>query len=98
GGLLDRVLPDGARDEGLYTDAVAALAAVTRATGRAAALGAFYGFELTLLARLGLRPDLTACTRCARPAGDAPAVLDLRAGRLGCATCVGPGPGRLAVS
>jgi DNA repair protein RecO (recombination protein O) len=96
--LLDRVLPDGARDEGLYADALAALARVTRAPGRAAALGAFYGFELTLLARLGLRPDLTACTRCERPAGHGPAVLELHAGRLACATCVASGPGRLALS
>jgi len=96
--LLDRVLPDGARDAGLYGDAVAALSAVTQARGRAAALAAFYAFELALLARLGLRPDLAACTRCARPAGEVPAVLELHAGRLACAACVSGGPGRLAVS
>src|SRR5262245_27642980 len=96
--LLDRVLPDGARDAGLYGDALDALAGVSRADGRAAVLGAFYAFELALLSRLGLRPDLGACCRCGRPAGHGPAVLELHAGRLACSTCASRGAGRLALS
>lgn len=96
--LLVQVVPEGAQDPGLLQDALAALARSAAAGGRATTLEVFLAFELALLARLGVQPALGACGVCGRPAGEAPAWLDLRAGGLLCTACGGRAPNRLPLS
>jgi len=96
--LLERLIPEGAGEPGLASEAVATVAALRDTTGRAPALHIFYAFELRLLGRLGLRPALGACDSCGIAAGDRAGVVDLEAGAFRCGQCAANGPGRVSVS
>jgi DNA repair protein RecO len=97
--LLDRLVPDGAQEPGLGEEAARALAALRGATDRSEALLHFYGFELRLLSRLGLRPTLSSCAVCRRPASAAAGAVDLETGSYRCRSCGGrAGGGRLPLS
>jgi len=93
--LLAQVVPEGAQDPGLIQDSLAALATTAAAVDRAHSLEAFLAFELRLLARLGVQPAVAACGVCRRPAGEAAAWIDARAGTLVCAGCGGRSPNRV---
>ena len=92
--LLERVVPEGAAEPGLLEDTFGVLAALQVAGDRATSLLAFYMFELRLLGRLGLQPDLGACARCGAVPQDG-AVLDVVAGALFCRECGPAGRRRL---
>lgn len=85
--LLDRLVPEGAGEPGLGEEAAVALRAMAGAADRAGVLLLFYGFECRLLARLGLEPQVGACERCGRAAGERPGRLDVRAGAFHCRSC-----------
>jgi DNA repair protein RecO len=94
--LLDRVVPDGAPEEGLLDVAWGYLEALQDRRGRAAAVLLFYAFELQLLERLGLAPELSACRVCGR--GPSASVhLDLGSASWTCDRCrvAGGAPWRL---
>ena len=93
--LLERVVPDGAPEDGLLGDTWCYLEALQAAPERSAAVLLFYAFELRLLERLGLRPGLDACRACGGgPAGTV--MLDLGAASWVCTRCRPPGtPGLL---
>lgn len=97
--LLDRVVPDGAPEEGLLDVAWGYLEALHTRPGRAAAVVLFYAFELQLLERLGLRPELDACRLCGRDAGRW-VHLDLGSASWTCDACraAGAAPWRVAGS
>ena len=88
--LLERVVPDGAMEEGLLDDAWCYLEALQSAPDRGAAVLLFYAFELRLLERLGLRPGLDTCRACGgRPSGTV--TLDLAEASWACGRCRPPG-------
>lgn len=92
--LLDQLLPEGAAEPAILDDTLAAFAALHASLDRAGALLVFYAFELRLLGRLGLQPDLSRCPACGSRPGEG-AYLDVAAGTLHCAACGRPGPRRL---
>jgi len=96
--LLAQVVPEGAQDPGLTEDALRALAQTAGTADRVHALEAFLRFELRLLARLGVQPAVAACGVCGRPAGEAAAWIDARAGALVCAGCGGRAPNRVPLT
>jgi DNA repair protein RecO (recombination protein O) len=96
--ILDRVVPEGARDAGLLAAAIAALESVRASDDRGAAVMAFLRFELALLGQLGLQPALAGCGGCGAAPGTSGAWLDLRAGALECRDCGGAGSGRMRLS
>ena len=96
--LLAQVVPEGAQDPGLVHDSLAALATTAAAADRTHSMEAFLAFELCLLARLGVQPALAACGVCGRPAGQAAAWIDARAGTLVCAGCGGRAPNRVPLT
>jgi DNA repair protein RecO (recombination protein O) len=96
--ILDRVVPEGARDPGLLAAAITALASVRASEDRGAALMAFLRFEVALLGQLGLQPVLTVCGRCGEAPGAGGAWLDLRAGGVECRGCGGAGSGRMRLT
>jgi DNA repair protein RecO (recombination protein O) len=65
--LLERVVPDGAPEDGILDEACAALEALRTSLDRTGCVLLFYAFELRLLDRLGLAPDLEACRVCRKP-------------------------------
>ena len=91
--LLDRALPEGARDPDLLRAALDALAALRASPDRAAAIATFLGFELAFLEHLGLQPAFGACSRCGGSGGSG--WIDVRAGAFVCAGCRRPGSGAL---
>jgi DNA repair protein RecO (recombination protein O) len=97
--LLDRLVPEGATEPGLGEETASLLHDLRRAPDRGTAVLLFYGFELRLLGRLGLRPCLGSCVACGRHAGETGGSVDLGAGAFRCAPCGGrPGAGRVLVS
>lgn len=96
--LLDRLVPEGAVEPGLAEEAIETLSTLGRGADRAASLHLFYAFELGLLGRFGLRPDLDRCARCGTGPVAGPCQLDVRAGELRCRPCAAPGPGRMALA
>lgn len=84
--ILERVLPEGAPDEGLADDACGLFEALARGADRTGAILLFYAFELRLLARLGHAPDFESCQVCgATSAGSGG--LDAASGTWVCARC-----------
>jgi DNA repair protein RecO (recombination protein O) len=96
--LLDRLVPEGAGEPGLVEQAIETLAFLGRASDRAAALHLFYAFELGLLRRFGLGPDLDRCARCGATMPEGACQLDIRSGELRCRGCSSPAPGRMALT
>jgi len=62
--LLELGVPEGAPEEGLLDDAWSFLEALLHVPERAGALLLFYSFELRLLVRFGLVPELETCRAC----------------------------------
>jgi recombinational DNA repair protein (RecF pathway) len=88
--ILERILPEGAPEEGLLDDAWGFFAALARCGDRAGAILLFYAFELRLLERLGHAPELTACRGCGTAAhGDG--FVDAEEGAWVCQRCRPPG-------
>lgn len=88
--LVERALPDGAREEGLLPDLWSYLEALQYTDDRAAAVLLFYAFELRLLERFGLDPALDVCRVCGRtPRGSV--ALDVQGGSWTCGNCRVPG-------
>jgi len=88
--LLDALMPPRQADERVFELALSFMRALDAGEARAEALRVF---ELHLLDRVGLRPELAACVRCGRPADDAPGQrLDPHKGGVTCASCRGDGP------
>jgi recombinational DNA repair protein (RecF pathway) len=88
--LLERVVPDGAMEDGLLDDAWCYLEALQSAPDRGAAVLLFYAFELRLLERLGLRPALDTCRACGGPPSGM-VKLDLTEASWACGRCRPPG-------
>ena len=84
--ILERVLPEGAPEEGILDEVLAFLAALQGSSDRAAAVLRFYGFELALLDRLGHAPELGACRLCAGPPSTG-GELDAAEGIWVCSRC-----------
>jgi len=94
--LLERAIPEGAGDEGLLTDAWSCLEALQHVGDRAGAVLLLYAFELRLLERFGLDPQLDACRVCGRsPRGSV--ALDVQGGSWTCSGCRLPGSRVLSV-
>ncbi len=94
--LLEAGVPEGAAEEGLLDAAWSFLATLTRVRERASALMLFYAFELQLLARCGLAPELQACRAC----GGGPTahvLLDALEASWICGRCAHPGAGPLGL-
>ena len=86
--ILERVLPDGAPEDGLLDASWCYFAALHSTSDRAGALLLFYAFELQLLERLGHFPALASCRICGNePVGGG--VIDPQDGSLACKDCGG---------
>ncbi len=86
--ILERVIPEGAPEDGLLDTSSGYFAALHSTSDRAGALLLFYAFELKLLERLGHFPALDSCRVCGmEPAGVG--VIDPQDGSLACAACGG---------
>ena len=95
--LLERLIPEGASEPDLLRESLGYLGSLQASADRAHALLLFYSFELRLLSRLGVRPDLQGCCECGRSEGEL-YYLDVDAGALRCVACGGsPGPGRMSL-
>lgn len=89
--ILERILPEGAPEDGLLDDAWCFFEALGRAADRTGAVLLFYAFELRLLERLGHAPELLACRVCGNESSAA-GVLDADEGLWACDRCRPPGP------
>ncbi len=86
--ILERVLPEGAPEDGLLDAVWGYLAALHSTSDRAGALLLFYAFEVQLLDRLGHSPALETCRVCGtEPAGGG--VIDPQDGSFACEACGG---------
>lgn len=90
--LLDRLVPEGASEPDLLEASLQAFADLHASPDRPRAIDVFYGFEIRLLERSGLLPNLERCDDCgvAQPES---ASLDTRAGAFRCRRCSGSRPG-----
>jgi DNA repair protein RecO (recombination protein O) len=94
--LLDRVLPEGAPEEGILDDLWGYLGALQHRPEREQAVLLFYALELRLLERFGHAPELGGCRVCGtEPKG----VLDFDPleGTWVCGRCRSPGSQRLRI-
>jgi len=89
--MLERILPEGAPEEGLLDDVWGFFEALRRDSDRAGVVLLFYAFELRLLERLGHAPELGSCRACGG-VSDGAGALDADEGTWVCARCRPPGP------
>lgn len=93
--LVDRCHLGHGHEEGLFA-LCQAYVRVLSCADRSRQSGLFYAFEIALLALMGMRPQLEACTRCGVEAGRLAADgqwLSPAAGGLVCSDCAAQGAG-----